>query len=112
MLLTENNYLFENQMDDRFRIETFIKVVYSNESQIHEYILLRDIKSNFFNVVCCHCYTQKPNFDEYQKSQELVHDILSGFPPEEHDEWFSTIQEAIQEHDLAFNNFYNDFVND
>ena len=108
----QKNYVFENKMDNRFTIETFIKIMYSNELQVHEYILLRNMKRNLFTVVCCHCHTQKPSFDDNQKSQELVSDILLGFPPEERDEWFSTIQEAIQEHDLAFNNFYNDFVND
>ena len=98
-------------MDNRFSIKTFIKVMYPNEHQVHEYILLHDMKRTVFSVVCCHCYIQKPTFAEYQKSQELVDDILSGFPPEERDEWFSTIQEAIQAHDWAFNHFSNDFLN-
>lgn len=90
----------EMQQDDLFKLISIYKRM--SDQELTEYVCLHNLEMELYAVLCANFFNPSSSNEDHTYFKKLTIELLLEESPLTRCEWFSSIKQAIDQHDLEF----------
>jgi len=88
------------KQNDLFQLMPIFKRI--SDQQLAEYVCFYRLETKQYAVLCTNFYSPTSSTDDHAYFKKLTVELLLEESPQSRCQWFSSIQKAIEQHDLDF----------
>lgn len=88
------------EQNDLFQLIPIFKRI--SDQQLAEYVCIYNLDTKQYAVLCTNFYNSTSSNDDHTYFKKLTIELLLEESPKSRCKWFSSIQKAIEQHDLDF----------
>ena len=88
------------EQNDLFQLMPIFKRI--SDQQLAEYVCFYSLETKQYAVLCTNFYSPTSSTDDHAYFKKLTVELLLEESPQSRCQWFSSIQKAIEQHDLDF----------
>ncbi|EPF69555.1 hypothetical protein GCM10025882_17880 [Acinetobacter gyllenbergii] len=88
------------EQNDLFQLIPIFKRI--SDQQLAEYVCIYNLDTKQYAVLCTNFYNSTSSNDDHAYFKKLIIELLLEESPLSRCKWFSSIEQAINQHDLEF----------